>query len=344
VTSYYNEIDPHAAAWLRELIKRGLIAPGDVDERSIEDVLPADLAGYTQCHFFAGIGGWAYALDLAGWPRDRPVWTGSCPCQPFSAAGKGLGFADERHLWPAFFHLIRQCAPAIVIGEQVASEDGLRWWDVVRTDLEGAGYACGASDLCSAWASDDNLRQRLYWLADAAGERHDGLDALLRPQGAGRNSSAILEAAWCGEAGVAQGDASSPGLAQRVGDGRVQREAVGSLAGQAVIGAGDLGGLGDAQLSAVARFREHCGTVVSEQEATRLGLPRRLGRLARPVEWVACGDGDYRPIEPGSFPLVDDVPARVVRLRGYGNAINPEVAATFVRAYCEAREEMRAAA
>ena len=88
--SYYNEIDPKAAAWLRELIAAGLIAPGDVDERSIADVRPDDLAGYGQHHFFAGIGGWSYALRLAGWPDDRPVWTGSCPCQPFSAAGKGF--------------------------------------------------------------------------------------------------------------------------------------------------------------------------------------------------------------------------------------------------------------
>ncbi len=90
--NYYNEIDPVAAQCLRELIKAGEIPAGDVDERSIEDVRPADLAGYVQCHFFAGIAGWAVALDLAGWPRDRPVWTGSCPCQPFSAAGKGAGF------------------------------------------------------------------------------------------------------------------------------------------------------------------------------------------------------------------------------------------------------------
>ena len=133
MTAYYNEFDPKAAAWLRELIAQGHIAPGDVDERSIEDVTPNDLRGYTQCHFFAGIGGWAYALDLAGWPRDKPVWTGSCPCQPFSSAGKGSGFDDQRHLWPAWFHLINQCRPSIIIGEQVASPSALRFMWLAQT-------------------------------------------------------------------------------------------------------------------------------------------------------------------------------------------------------------------
>ena len=88
MTAYYNEHEPYAAAWLRNLIAGGHIAAGDVDARDIQDVTPDDLTGYTQCHFFAGIGGFSYALRLAGWPDDRPVWTGSCPCQPFSAAGK----------------------------------------------------------------------------------------------------------------------------------------------------------------------------------------------------------------------------------------------------------------
>jgi hypothetical protein len=141
MTAYYNEIDPFAAAWLRELIKDGLIAPGDVDERSIEDVVPDELTPYTQCHFFAGIGGWSLALRMAGWPDDRPVFTGSAPCQPFSTAGKGDGFADDRHLWPSFLWHIQQCGPRTIFGEQVASADALRWWDVVAADLMGASVA-----------------------------------------------------------------------------------------------------------------------------------------------------------------------------------------------------------
>lgn len=162
---YYNEIDPHAAQWLRNLITADVLPAGDVDERSIEDVIPNELRGYTQCHFFAGIGGWAYALDLAGWPRDRPVWTGSCPCQPFSAAGKGNGFEDERHLWPAWFHLIRECRPANVLGEQVSSKAADAWTDLVHSDMEGMGYAFGCVPFPAAGVGALHGRERNYWVA-----------------------------------------------------------------------------------------------------------------------------------------------------------------------------------
>jgi DNA (cytosine-5)-methyltransferase 1 len=143
-----------------------LIAPGDVDTRSIEDVKPDDLAGYTQCHFFAGIGGWSLALRLAGWPDDRPVWTGSCPCQPFSAAGKGKGAADERHLWPAWFYLIRECRPRVVFGEQVETAIKHGWLDLVQADLEGISYAVGAVGLPAAGVGAPHQRARLWFVAD----------------------------------------------------------------------------------------------------------------------------------------------------------------------------------
>lgn len=163
VAAYYNEIDPYAAQWLRNLIAKGHIAPGEVDERSVEDVCPKDLKGFTQCHFFAGIGVWSYALRKAGWPDDREVWTGSCPCQPFSTAGKGAGFADERHLWPAFHHLISVCKPPIVFGEQVAGTAGAAWWALVARDLQSLDYRTGAAIIPAASAGAPCLRERLFW-------------------------------------------------------------------------------------------------------------------------------------------------------------------------------------
>lgn len=177
--NYYNEYDIHAAAWLVGLIEDGLIPEGDVDTRSIHDVTPDDLRDYNQCHFFAGIGGWAEALRLARWPDNRQVWTGSCPCQPFSCIGEKAGVNDDRHLWPVFYRLIRECKPATVFGEQVASVDVLGgvdgkngqvstsetpvWLDGVLDDLEAAQYACAAFDIPAAGVGAAHIRQRIYW-------------------------------------------------------------------------------------------------------------------------------------------------------------------------------------
>src|SRR5208282_2644919 len=92
----------------------------------------------------------------------------SCPCQPFSAAGKGGGFADERHLWPAFNWLIGQRRPDVIFGEQVASKNSYDWLDLVQTDLEGMGYACGPIVFPAAGVGAPHIRHRTYWVARLA--------------------------------------------------------------------------------------------------------------------------------------------------------------------------------
>lgn len=182
--AYYNEIEPYAAQWLRNLIAAGHIAPGDVDERSIVEVQPIDLREYKQCHFFAGIGGWPYALRLAGWPDDRPVWTASVPCQPYSVAsvahGGAKGQSDERHLWPQVIRLIREHGPSVVVGEQVASAIAWGWWDQVAMDLEDEGYDCAAMVLRADCFGAQHRRSRLYWLADAGSSRRQGYQPIGR--------------------------------------------------------------------------------------------------------------------------------------------------------------------
>ena len=134
---YYSESDPFAAAWLRNLVTAGLLPAGDVDDRDIKKVQPEDLKGYDACHWFCGIGGWPLAGRMAGLPDDFRWWSGSCPCQGFSDAGARLGFADERHLWPLWFNILRERRPQVIFGEQVASAIRYGWIDIVCSDLAG---------------------------------------------------------------------------------------------------------------------------------------------------------------------------------------------------------------
>lgn len=290
--NYYNEHDKKAAAWIRELIKAGVIAPGEVDERSIADVKANELVGYTQCHFFAGIGGWSYALRLAGWADDRAVWTGSCPCQPLSCAGKCRGEKDERHLWPEFYRLIGERKPSTVFGEQVASKDGLEWLDGISLDLEELGYAVGSADIPAASVGAPHIRQRFFWVADS---EHDGQ---YRPQGI-----------------AAEQDCNGTNRGIHCGSPR---------------------GMGN---SVSAGLQGHAGNVVDRNEPGRIGTltDRPVAQAGRDC-WsdyiiIPCGDGKARRIEPGIAPLVDGIPERVGLLRGYGNAIVPEAAAKFIRAF-----------
>jgi DNA (cytosine-5)-methyltransferase 1 len=295
MAAYYNENDKFCGQWLRNLIGAGLIAPGEVDERSIVDVKPDDLRGFTQCHFFAGIGGWSYALRLAEWPDHKPVWTGSCPCQSLSSAGQRKGHADERHLWPAFYPLIAERRPAIIFGEQVESKDGREWFAGVRADLEAARYAVGAADLCAASVSSPQRRQRIYWLAYA-----DDADENSWPSS--RQQS--LHDAHNGnpkKLGISEGE-------QRNGCGKARS----------------------------GRREPSNASLAFEGLGVPAGEP--MGKCGQPwqqSEAVECDDG-WRRLEPGAQPLVNGLPHRLDLIRGYGNAIVPQLAAQFIIAASEA--------
>ena len=340
MSAYYNEIDPHAAAWLRRLISTGHIAHGVVDERSILEIDPDELRQYTQCHFFAGVGGWSYALRLARWPDDRPVWTGSCPCQPFSTAGKQRGSDDERHLWPAFFDLIRECRPGSVFGEQVAGAAGLAWLDHVCADLEGAGYAAAAADLCAAGAGAPHIRQRLYWVAHAKSERLERRPFADRKQPA--QSGELLSA----RSGNDAGDLADPTPGGQRIDGRAQGQAGHAAQRDSACWMAD---------ATEQRPPGHAGTQPGVLEGTDAAVTDRGIDAWSDAEWINCSDGKARPTQPGLFPLAHGVSkglvrggdlrlapdadqsaeGRVMRLRGYGNAIVPQVAGIFVLAAME---------
>ncbi|HAS1952239.1 TPA: DNA cytosine methyltransferase [Enterobacter asburiae] len=355
--AYYNEIDPFAAQWLRNLIASGHIAPGEVDERSIEDVTPDDLRGFTQCHFFAGIGVWSHSLRLAGWPDDKPVWTGSCPCQPFSAAGKGDGFADERHLWPHFFHLISERRPQHVFGEQVASGNANTWFDLVQADLEGVGYAFGLVPFTSAGIGAPHIRERAYWVAESAGEQHQKLlPGLEKGNGKEGGWSPAKSTGLCSAGGMGDTNLTRlEGLFWNDGAARRERETGPTAAPGVHDGLANT----DNEQHSIAISgcgHEYVSTGQKQDPAALAGLRGDYRALEvngfwRDADWLLCRDGKWRPVEPGTFPLVDGAAARlgrvepgvarvassnrVGRLKGYGNAINAQAAAEFIRAYME---------
>ena len=299
MNAYYNENDPFCVQWLRNLIADGHLPAGEVDDRSIEDVASDDLTGFSEHHFFAGIGGWPYALRLAGW--EGPVWTGSCPCQPFSAAGKRQGEADARHLWPVWGRLIAECRPATVFGEQVASALGREWLAGVRADLEGMGYACGGADLCAAGVGAPHIRQRLWWVA--RGEEKCGIG---------------------GELGGEKEHATERGTIGRCASNSCHSGA--NDAGDAASTGSD--GLGNTNGARLAERGSDRGVQHGTLDASPWQAPERAG-------WIDCADGKARRVEPSIFPLADGFPNRVGTLRGAGNAIVPQVAAEFVSAFME---------
>ena len=352
-----SEIDPDKAAWLRELIRVGIVAQGEVDERSIADIRLDDLRGFTQCHFFAGIGVWSYALRLAGWPDDRPVWTGSCPCPSFSAAGKGGGFTDPRHLWPDWARLIGECKPATVFGEQADDAIGYGWLDLVQTDLERENYAVGKAVLGACSVGAPHIRQRLYFVAHAetaeavarsgevftrAGTHHANRFGI--GGNAGRLEHANLER--LGETRSA-GSGSGAG-----GDG-----ASGELA-DANSGRFSMHGTQDARERLPQQFRKgdvgesiseglerHNGNVPDGNESRWFGAQPdgstaeagHVNGFWRDADWILRkrwnrDDWEWCPTEPGTFPLAHGAAARVLRLRGYGDAICAQIAEAFIAA------------
>lgn len=298
--NYYNEWDSFAAQWLKELIKDGLIPDGEVDTRSIADVRPEDLKGFTQCHFFAGIGGWSRALQLAGWSPDRPVWTGSPPCQPFSTAGKQSGKDDLRHLWPAFFNLIRECSPPTIFGEQVASAIRFGWLDDLQRDLEAEGYAAAAVVLPGGAVSAPHKRDRLFFVANSNGGRLERQREMGRPFNSEAGSNQEVNRAFndggfsssassCSEKSLADSNAS-----------QCQREWI-------------------------------SGGVNQKNSPTRSDEAYNFWDKS---QIVYCRDGKYRPVptEPALFPLANGISNRVGILRGAGNAIVPQAAAEIIKA------------
>lgn len=356
--NYLNEWSPFAAQWCRNLAEAGEIPDCVVDETDIRLVTGDRLNEYNQCHFFAGIAGWPLALKLAGVPEDFPVWTGSCPCQPFSAAGKRKGKSDERHLWPEFRRLYRLGRPAFMFGEQVAGKDGISWLESVQADLQADGYAVVSAELCSPLVAKDHDRARLYWGA------WDTVD--FRPV---QFSGDCDEDGNCPVCGIDYAECECPGPTE---DGVVYAETGSGLFGLRLADAylprqsADRGAILKNQWDDAGRGSD-CGCRLVYPDSTgpqgHAGngylysaggrndkvTTRPVAQASSGLSFVECENGKWRRFQPGSFPMAHGVPRslgrgksaldalvrdaranRVGRIEGYGNAIVPELAALFI--------------
>jgi DNA (cytosine-5)-methyltransferase 1 len=223
--------------------------------------------------------------------------------------------------------------------------------------MEASGYAIGAADMCAAGIGAPHIRQRLWFvgerLDDTAGARHVG--ALAGAEGEARDEARLrLSGERRGSGGLA--NAPLNGRRQGVEDGGRLRsgDSAEGTAGRSAIDSNVSGGLahtssfGRERGQAPAPGHDDDGSAPGGAESEHgVGLagPHWLHQDgARPTDgqwrvadWLFCRDGRWRPVEPGTFPLAHGAPARVGRLRAYGNAIVPQVAAEVIGAYLDAR-------
>jgi DNA (cytosine-5)-methyltransferase 1 len=350
--AYYNEIDPKCCAWLRQLIKNGMIMDGEVDERSIIDVQASDLVGFCRQHFFSGIGGWDYALKLANWPQDKPVCTASLLCQPFSVAGKQKGKDDERHLLPHFIELVKQCNFRTIFGEQVPGAIKHGWLDDLCIEMERENYAVGAIVLTASGAGSAHIRQRLYWVADTiSAQEHQEQQ---RPTGHERERGAN-SVSGCGlDSGMVYTNGARPQQGRESTEAAGHRNTVEPTSGNGRMGNTEHDGQPSSTEPGSHAASIHNGTTRKDSpgESTGASSSAPISEWTDP-KWIYCRDNKYRPIKPCIKPLANGLPkgmgrggdtsepinaddtqeARVMRLKGYGNAIVPQVAAQFIQAF-----------
>ena len=352
----FNEIDPVACAVLRDC------HDGTVLERSVKDLQSADLAGYERAHFFAGAGLWEVACELAGWVG--PIWTGSCPCQGESVAGKRLGARDPRDLWPDFFTLIAACRPSVVVGEQVDAAVSSHWLDRTASDLEDAGYAFRAVDIPACAIDAPHKRNRIYWVAV------DNADAArrLQPQGrvgtlgrwsgdadvwcslANPSGARPLSTAHRGLCGEAQGERprhveferrngrDDVADADRRGRDRGLQDALGRTGRRDAAERADVGDICGEGL-ALGSFQD-----VERRSLRHKGSPSCATNHRShwmDAEWLRCADGKARRSKPGLRLLVDGLAGRADLWRLAGNSIVPQITAEVLIALKETLDEVR---
>jgi len=106
--------------------------------------------------------------DFTKYANRIDILTGGFPCQPYSSAGKRKGKDDERHLWPQMLRAIREISPRFVVGENVR---GLTNWnggmvfEEVCAELEAIGYQVAPVIIPACGVGAPHRRDRVWFIA-----------------------------------------------------------------------------------------------------------------------------------------------------------------------------------
>jgi DNA (cytosine-5)-methyltransferase 1 len=106
--------------------------------------------------------------DFKKYANTIDILTGGFPCQPFSLAGKRKGSDDERYLWHEMLRAIQEIKPKYVIAENVfgiTNIDGGLVFEQVCLDLENEGYEVQPFVICAASKNAPHRRDRVWFVA-----------------------------------------------------------------------------------------------------------------------------------------------------------------------------------
>jgi len=228
-------------------------------------------------------------LDGREYKNAIDVVCGGFPCQPFSVAGKQLGKEDDRHLWPEMLRVIKESAPAWVIGENVSGFVSMALDDVCL-DLEAEGYEV-QSFVIPACAVEAHHKRDRCWIVAHANELRLEEYGHREPENARQGSESLADTHPSREL---QPQGSEQEVRRRIGDSRED--------------------VADTESERIQRLW-----------SSREQKPYAYGPALVPLcEGEGLGS-TYWEAEPDVDRVVDGVPNRVDRIKSLGNAVVPQL-------------------
>ena len=278
------------------------------------------------------------ATDFRQHAGQIDILTGGFPCQPYSAAGKRKGKDDDRHLWPHMLRCIREVKPRWVVGENVfglATWNGGLVFEEVCAELEAEGYAVQPFVLPAAAVNAPHRRDRVWFVAytndsrtnigmpsERKWQESDGIGGFTQSEP--RQNCRHGDAADATDCGCGRGNCKRcSNRRQRI----FQDERTGGKMGSEIERCCGKWDAADAESAGSQRQCEHRQRQVQPNGRNSRTIPANWQDF--PTQSPICGGDDGLPtqLDGITFPKW-----RAESIKGYGNAIVPQVALQIFKA------------